>query len=180
MPRIPIIAGNWKMNTNLDEAVALATAIRSQVESVQAVETVLCPPFISLAAIRDRLKGSPILVGAQDMYFTDKGAYTGEISPLMLQGLADYVIIGHSERRQYFGDTDELVAKKVKAALDHGLKPIMCVGESLAQYEAGQTESFVSGQVKAGLAGAQPQPSMTINTRGVFFVIDPLGINTEC
>ncbi len=162
MPRIPIIAGNWKMNTNLDEAVALAEAIRTQVETVQTVETVLCPPFISLAAVRDRLMGSPILVGAQDMYFADKGAFTGEVSPLMLQGLADYVIIGHSERRQYFGETDELVAKKVKAALNHGLKPIMCVGETLTQYEAGQTKEVVGGQVRAGLAGLQVPGSLVI------------------
>lgn len=162
MARTPIIAGNWKMNTTLQEAVALVDAMRPQLEAIQGVEKVVCPPFISLAAVRDRLRGSPVLVGAQDMYFMEKGAYTGEVSPLMLRGLADYVIIGHSERRQYFGETDDLVAKKVKAALDHGLKPIMCVGERLAEYEAGQTEEVVTRQVKGGLAGLQDLGALVI------------------
>ena len=143
------------MNTTLAEAVLLVDAMRPQLEGIQGVEKVVCPPFISLPAVRDRLQGSDILVGAQDMYFLEKGAYTGEVSPLMLRGLVDYVILGHSERRQHFGDTDDLVAKKVKAALDHSLKPIMCVGERLEEYEAGKTEEVVTRQVKAGLSGLQ-------------------------
>ncbi len=162
LARSPIIAGNWKMNTTLAEAVLLVDAMRPRLEGIQGVEKVVCPPFISLAALRDRLKGSDVLVGAQDMYFQEKGAYTGEVSPLMLQGLVDYVILGHSERRQYFGDTDDLVAKKVKAALDHGLKPIMCVGERLEEYEAGKTEEVVTRQVKAGLSGLQGLGSLVI------------------
>ncbi len=162
MPRIPIIAGNWKMNTTIPEALALVDGIRPQLEPMQGVEKVVCPPFVSLASVRDRLKGSSLLVGAQDMYFMEKGAFTGEISPLMLRGLVDYVIIGHSERRQYFGETDDLVAKKVKAALDHHLKPIMCVGEKLAEYEAGQTEEVVTRQVRGGLAGIQEIDGLVI------------------
>ncbi len=150
------------MNTTLAEAVLLVDAMRPELEFVQGVEKVVCPPFISLAAVRDRLQGSGILVGAQDMYFQEKGAYTGEVSPLMLHGLVDYVILGHSERRQYFGDTDELVAKKVKAALDHGLKPIMCVGEKLDEYEAGKTEEVVTRQVKGGLSGLQDLGGLVI------------------
>ncbi len=162
MARVPIIAGNWKMNTTLSEAVALVDAMKPQLEGIQGVEKVVCPPFISLAAVRDRLQGSSVLVGAQDMYFVDKGAFTGEVSPLMLQGLVDYVIIGHSERRQYFGETDDLVAKKVKAALDRGLKPIMCVGEKLLEYESGQTEEVVTRQVRGGLAGVQDPGGLVI------------------
>ncbi len=150
------------MNTTLQEAIALVNTMRPQLEAIQGVEMVVCPPFVSLAAMRDHLKGSRIEVGAQDMYFMEKGVFTGEISPLMLQGLVDYVIIGHSERRQFFGDTDDLVAKKVKSALDHGLKPIMCVGEKLAEYEAGQTEEVVTRQVKAGLAGLEGLGSLVI------------------
>ncbi len=162
LTRTPIIAGNWKMNMALPEAVSLVDAMRPHLEAVQGVETVVCPPFVSLAAVRDRLQGSSVLVGAQDMYFMAKGAYTGEISPLMLQGLAEYVIIGHSERRQYFCETDDIVAKKVKAAIDNGLKPIMCVGESLAQYEAGETDEVVARQVKIGLAGLQTTGNLVI------------------
>jgi len=141
------------MNTTLEEGTALVDAMRPHLEGIASVERVVCPPFISIAAIRDHLKGSDIRVGAQNMYFQEKGAYTGEVSPLMLQGLVDYVILGHSERRQYFGDTDELVARKVKAALEHGLMPIMCVGERLDEYEAGKTEEVVTRQVRAGLSG---------------------------
>jgi triosephosphate isomerase len=151
--RRPIVAGNWKMNTTLAEAVELLEALRSELESIGAVDRVVCPPFVSLAAAADLLAGSGVAVGAQNMYAEKSGAYTGEISPPMLQGLAEYVILGHSERRQYFGETDELVGRKVVAALAHGLKPIVCVGENLEQNELGQTAAVVSGQVRAALAG---------------------------
>src|SRR5919199_5068273 len=149
--RTPIVAGNWKMNTTLEEARALVDALKPELEALEGVERVVCPPFISLAAVAERLRGSSILVGAQNVYVEPSGAFTGEISPPMLQGLVDYVIIGHSERRQLFGDTDELVHRKIRAALAHGLKPILCVGENLEQNESGQTEEVVGRQVKKAL-----------------------------
>jgi len=151
--RKPMMAGNWKMNKTIDEAVELATAIRDQVADIESVDRVLCPTFVCLPAVRAVLDGGSIGLGAQNMHWAESGAYTGEISPLMLEGLVEYVIIGHSERRQYFAETDETVNKKIKAALAHGLIPIVCVGESLEQNQAGETQSFVSGQVKAALAG---------------------------
>ncbi len=151
--RTPIIAGNWKMNKTVSETVELTRALREVLDGVSGVEIVLCPPFISLWAAQTVLEGSPIGLGAQNMYWKDKGAFTGEISPVMLKELCQYVIIGHSERRQYFGETDESVNRKVKAALEHGLKSIVCVGESLAQYEAGETDQVVSRQVRCGLDG---------------------------
>jgi triosephosphate isomerase (TIM) len=151
--RIPIIAGNWKMNKNVAEAVELVRALREATAAVEKVEMVVCPPFIALTAVKDALAGSKIAVGAQNMYWEEKGAFTGEISPLMLKEVATYVIIGHSERRQYFGETDATVNKRVKAALAHGLLPIVCVGETLAQREAGETAAVVTTQVMNGLAG---------------------------
>ncbi|MDO8579190.1 MAG: triose-phosphate isomerase, partial [Dehalococcoidales bacterium] len=151
--RIPFIAGNWKMNTTLDEAVKLVGTMRPPLDSIKGVEKAVCPPFISLAAVKDLVKGSSIKLGAQNLYFEEKGAYTGEVSPLMLAGLCEYVIIGHSERRGYFGETDQIVNKKLQAALKAGLKPILCVGEKLEQNEAGKTKEVVTGQVKGGLAG---------------------------
>lgn len=151
--RVPMMAGNWKMNKNIAEAKALAAAIRDAVNDVDAVDRVVCPPFVDLPAVAEVLAGSNIKVGAQNMHWAANGAYTGEVSPAMLQGLAQYVILGHSERRQYFAETDETVNKKTKAALEAGLIPIVCCGESLEQNEAGETQSFVSGQVKGALAG---------------------------
>jgi triosephosphate isomerase len=129
----------------------LADALRAQLASVTTVEVVVCPPFIALTSVAERLQGSRIAVGAQNMHWADKGAYTGEVAPTMLVGVARYVIIGHSERRQYFGETDETVNQKVKAALRRQLTPIVCVGESLAQYDAGQTANIVGGQMRAAL-----------------------------
>src|SRR5687768_7897659 len=131
MARTPMVAGNWKMNTTVAEAVALADALRADLESIASVDRVFCPPFISLAPLRDWLAGSPVRLGAQNMYFEPKGAFTGEISPVMLAELVDYVILGHSERRHVFGETDEMINRKVAAALAHGLRPILCVGETL-------------------------------------------------
>lgn len=151
--RIPIIAGNWKMHKTLDEAVAHARQMRPKLTEVKGVEKVLCPPFVALAAVRDAIQATDIKLGAQNMHWEEQGAFTGEISPLMLKGLCQYVILGHSERRAYFGETDEGVNRKVKAALAHGLTPIVCVGENLEQHEAGQTETWVAGQVRAAFAG---------------------------
>jgi triosephosphate isomerase (TIM) len=151
--RRPIVAGNWKMNTTLAEAVELVQALRPGLETITTVDRVVCPPFISLAAVAELLADSGVAVGAQNVYPEKSGAYTGETSPPMLQGLAEYVILGHSERRQYFGETDELVGRKVAAALAHGLKPIVCVGENLEQNEGGQTATVVTSQVRAALAG---------------------------
>ena len=149
----PMIAGNWKMNTTLSEANQLVSEMRSVLDKIEGVEKVVCPPFISLAAVRDLIKDSSIKLGAQNLYFEEKGAYTGEISPLMLAELCEFVIIGHSERRQYFNETGEIVNKKIQAALKAGLKPILCIGERLEENEAGRTEEVVTEQLRSSLAG---------------------------
>ena len=151
--RKPIIAGNWKMHKTIGEAVALAQALRPSLDEIESVESVVCPPFVALSAVADVLKGSRVRVGAQNMHWAEKGAYTGEIAPPMLVGLCQYVILGHSERRGYFGETDEGVNRKVKAALAHGLTPIICVGETEAEHDAGQTDAVVRRQVAAALEG---------------------------
>jgi triosephosphate isomerase (TIM) len=153
--RKPMMAGNWKMNKTPAEATELAKALRELIGNVSAVECVVCPTFVSLATVCETLAGSDIRVGAQNVHWADSGAYTGEISAPMLNGLTDYVIIGHSERREHFGDTDEIVNKKVLAALKHGLKVILCVGETLAQHEGQQTHEIVSYQVAAALSDVQ-------------------------
>ena len=151
--RVPMIAGNWKMNTTLSEAKELVNEIRQELDQIAHVDKVICPPFISLATVRELIKGSSIKLGAQNIYFEEKGAYTGEISPLMLADLCEFVIIGHSERRQYFNETGEITNKKVRAALKVKLKPILCVGERLEENEDGRTEEIVTGQLGSSLAG---------------------------
>ncbi len=155
--RKPFIAGNWKMHMTISEAEDLVREMLPGLEDVSSVEKAVCPPFVDLPVVADLLNGSDVKVGAQNMHWEEKGAYTGEISPLMLQGLCDYVIIGHSERRKYFGETDETVNLKVKSALAHGLIPIICVGENLQQNESGLTSEVVRSQVTADLAGLTPE-----------------------
>jgi len=160
--RIPFIAGNWKMNTTATEAERLVLEMLEKLDRIEGVEKVLCPPFVSLVGISMMLQGSSIRLGAQNMYFEAKGAYTGEISPLMLRGLCEFVILGHSERRWYFGETDEIVNKKVKAALVNKLKPILCVGERLEENEAGKTEEVVNRQVTGALNDIEPVRDLVI------------------
>lgn len=151
--RTPIIAGNWKMNKTAVTAVEFVREIRNQLQNISGVDKVVCPPFIALPAVYEALQATDIGVGAQNMHFAESGAYTGEVAPEMITPFCQYVIIGHSERREFFNETDEGVNKKAKAALAHGLTPIICCGETLAQNEAGETQVFVSGQIKAALNG---------------------------
>ena len=151
--RVPIVAGNWKMNKSAVEAAALLEGMLSELKALTGVERVICPPFVALATLAPRLAGSGIGLGAQTMHWEDSGAFTGEISPLMLKGLCSHVILGHSERRAYFGETDQTVNKRLHAALKHGLTPIVCVGETLEENEAGMTAEVVTRQAKGALAG---------------------------
>ena len=151
--RRPIIAGNWKMNTTMTEAADLATQVRAAVagHTDDRTEVVLCPPFVSLTTVATAVEGSSIGVGAQNCYPADSGAYTGEVSASMLAALCQYVIVGHSERRGYFGEDNSFVQAKAAHALAHGLTPIVCVGESLEQYEAGTGAAFVTAQIAGSL-----------------------------
>lgn len=153
--RKPIIAGNWKMNMlPAEQAVALVRGIWSEISGYAEAEAVVCPPFVDIPAVSEAMKstGMDMGLGAQNMHWEESGAFTGEVSPTMLLDLGvTHVIIGHSERRQFFGETDQGVNRKVRSALEHGLVPIMCCGESLKQREAGETANVVTNQVKCGL-----------------------------
>lgn len=164
-----VVAGNWKMNTTQEEARALAQGVKGLSDQAPGVEVILCPPAISLAAVKHSVAGTSVKVGAQNMHQQDSGAFTGEISPTMLADLCEYVIIGHSERRQLFGETDDLVNLKVKAALSHGLKPILCVGETLEQRETGGVGAVISGQVSSALAETQ-----SLNISGLIVAYEPV------
>lgn len=151
--RKAIIAGNWKMHNTIEEAVKLVEELKPLVEGAHC-EVVVCPTFVCLSEVKKTIIGSNIKLGAQNIYFEEKGAFTGEISPGMLKALGvDYVIIGHSERRQYFNETDEIVNKKIKAALKHDIMPILCVGESLEEKESGITKEVIGSQMKLALLG---------------------------
>jgi len=160
--RTPIVAGNWKMHKTIAEAVELTRGVRRGVMDLAGVEVVLCPPFTALSAVREAIGPAKIGLGAQNMYFEEQGAFTGEISPPMLAELCQYVILGHSERRQYFGETDAGVNNKAKVALAHGLTPIICVGENLEQNQAGQTAAIVGGQVRAAFQDVSAQDAARI------------------
>ncbi len=151
--RKPIIVGNWKMHTTIAEARALAAELAVLLRNVYEVEVGLCPPFVSLSAVRSAIGDTPLKLGAQNMHDQDQGAFTGEVSPRMLAGLVDYVIIGHSERRLLFGERDDFINRKVRSALRHGIRPILCVGETLEQNERGETEAVLLRQLEHGLEG---------------------------
>ncbi len=150
--RRPLIAANWKMHTTIPEGLRLVAAMADRLaELSRDVDVILCPPFMSIYPIYQLLMDTPIALGAQDLHWEPKGAYTGEISAAMLQPFCRYVIVGHSERRQYFGETDETVARKLRAAAQASLVPIFCVGENLAENEAGRTLEVVTRQVETAL-----------------------------
>jgi len=169
MPRVPLIAGNWKMNKTVAEAVSLVKELMPRVQGIEKVEVAVCPPATALRAVGEALEGSNIALGAQDVFWADSGAFTGMLSPPMLLDVGcKYVIVGHSERRgrfgrpdetlrpdaaRVFGDTDASVNLKVKAALKHGLVPIMCVGETLPERDEGRTDDIVTSQARVGLEG---------------------------
>lgn len=152
-----IVAGNWKMNTDMGSGVRLAADVAAGSSGASGVQIIVAPPFVSLAAVRDAVAGSRVAVAAQNMHADDSGAFTGEVAPSMLVGLCDYVIIGHSERRQFFGETDESVGRKAAAALQHGLRPIVCVGETLDDRESGRAAEVIRRQVVAALADLDPE-----------------------
>ena len=151
--RTPLVAGNWKMNKTVAEARDLVAKMAPKLREIHGVEKVLCPPFTSLVAVSSLLVGSDIGLGAQNLHWEEKGAFTGEVAPNMVKEFCGYVIIGHSERRTYFGETDATVNKRVRAAQANDLIPIVCVGETLEQYESNRTAEVVVRQIRDGLTG---------------------------
>lgn len=158
-----LIAGNWKMHKTIPEALDLVRELKELVKDVNDRDILVCPPFTALYPVSKELEGSNIVLGGQNMYFEEQGAFTGEISPLMLKNAGcSYVILGHSERRHIFGETDELINKKVLSAVNHGLIPILCVGELLEEREAGKTQEVVEKQVREGLRGIDGEAEFVI------------------
>jgi triosephosphate isomerase len=161
--RKPFVAGNWKMNLDRRRSVELAERLGAEVGDVADVRLAVCPPFVYLPAVGEALAGTAVDLGAQDMYFEDEGAYTGEVAGAMLLDVGcRYVILGHSERRHVLGEDDALVSRKVRKAISAGLEPIVCVGETLAQRQAGETERVVSGQLRAALEGVSADRMATV------------------
>ena len=158
----PLVAGNWKMNTSLTEAKDLANNLRDLVGDINGVDRVLCPPYPYLVSVQEQIAGSSIKIGAQSMSHQDKGAFTGEVAPRMIAELCDYVILGHSERRSLYGEVDEVVNLKVKAALGVGLKPIICVGETQAQREAGDARPVIERQIAIALDGIDDPSNLVV------------------
>ena len=156
--RTPFVVGNWKMHGTIAEAKGLAEAIRDGLKRPRGVEVAICPPFTALTAVSEVLAGSPVLLGAQNCHWEDKGAFTGEISPPMLVDLGcRLVLVGHSERRHLFHETDDEINKRVGAALRHGLRPLLCVGETADERRQGLTFTVVEGQLRAAWAGLSPE-----------------------
>lgn len=168
--RRPLLAGNWKMHYGVSEGVALVEALSADLTDLTDRDVLVCPPFTLLGSLAPLLDGTAVALGAQNMHYEAKGAYTGEIAPQMLKELGcSYVILGHSERRQYFGETDELINRKAHAALANGLKPIVCVGEVKAERDSGQAEQVVVGQLRGSLAGLSAE-----QLRGVVIAYEPV------
>lgn len=174
-----LIAGNWKMNTTVQEAAALASAVRDGLNDISSVDVVLCPPYVFLTEVANMLFGTYIHAGAQNMHFEDKGAFTGEVSPTMLQGLCRYVILGHSERRRDFAETDALVNRKARKALEAGLRPIICVGEALEERQQGKEEAVVSASLTACLDGISSPRDLAIAYEPVWAIGTGLSATSE-
>lgn len=153
MNRTPLIAGNWKMHKTVAEAVQLVQALLPELSALRGVDSLVCPPATALMPLSALLEGTPVALGAQNLYWEEQGAYTGELAPAMIAEFCSYVIVGHSERRAIFGETDEQIQRKVKAALDAGIVPILCVGETLAENEAGRAAEVLTRQLRAALGG---------------------------
>jgi triosephosphate isomerase len=170
MKRLPFIAGNWKMNKTVGEALDLVRQLKASISKVEGVEVAVAPPFTALYAVQKELEGITIQLAAQNLFYEKQGAYTGEISPMMLKEIGcHYVIIGHSERRQFFGETDEMVNRRIEAALGHGLKVIFCIGETLKEREEGRTFSVIERQVERGLRKVRE-----MEIKGIVIAYEPI------